>query len=175
MSLGYRDCTNAINNLGRFNQEETLLMQPETHYPLPPKQYRRYAIFWSILMVGSLIGALTFTLWQARTALSWREIVVALLLLAQIGSYAVLVGRATFPPQRRLLVYFAANLCIWLVEYWLVPDIWWIVFAYVGQMFGMLPAKIARCMVRESPTLMGMPGSSGFTPPASKMITRSGD
>ena len=32
-------------------------MEPEAHYPLPRKQYRRYAIFWSILMVGSLAGA----------------------------------------------------------------------------------------------------------------------
>ena len=111
-------------------------MESETHYPLPTKQYRRYAIFWSVLMIGSLAGALVLTLWQARAALSWREIVVTLLLLAQMGSYGLLVGRAPFPSQRRLLVYFAVNLGIWLVEYWLVPEIWWIVFAYVGQMFG---------------------------------------
>jgi signal transduction histidine kinase len=118
-------------------------MEPETHYPLPTKQYRRYAIFWSVLMIGTLAGALALTLWQARAALSWREIVVALLLLVQMGSYGLLVGRAPFPSQRRLLVYFATNLAIWLVEYWLAPEIWWIVFAYVGQMFGMLPARIA--------------------------------
>lgn len=118
-------------------------METETQYPLPAKQYRRYAILWSILMLGSLVGALSLTLWQARAALSWREIVVALLLVMQMGSYGVLIGQRSFPPQRRLLVYFAANLGLWLVEYWLVPETWWIVFAYIGQMFGMLPARIA--------------------------------
>ncbi|MBN1936770.1 MAG: sensor histidine kinase [Anaerolineae bacterium] len=118
-------------------------MKPETQYPLPAKQYRRYAIFWSILMLGTLVGALALILWQARAALNWREILVVLLLLVQMGSYGVLIGQTPFPSQRRLIAYFAVNLGIWLVEYWLVPEIWWIVFAYIGQMFGMLPARIA--------------------------------
>ena len=66
-------------------------MEPETQYPLPAKQYRRYVIFWSVLMLGSLAGALSLTLWQARAALNWREIVVALLLVIQMGSYGLIV------------------------------------------------------------------------------------
>ena len=118
-------------------------MEPDTDFPLPAKQYRRYAIFWSILMIGSLAGALAMTLWTARAALGWREIVVAALLLAQMASYGLIVGRKLLPTRRRLVIYFAANLAIWLIESWLVPGVWWIVFAYIGQMFGMLPAKIA--------------------------------
>ena len=38
----------------------------------------------------------------------------------------------------------------------------------------MLVAMTALCMVRESPTLIGMVGSCGATPPASKKITRFG-
>ena len=30
----------------------------EPTYPLPEKQYKRYAIFWSVVMVGALLGAL---------------------------------------------------------------------------------------------------------------------
>jgi signal transduction histidine kinase len=30
-----------------------------------------------------------------------------------------------------------------LIVYWLAPDVYWIVFAYLGQMFGLLPARYA--------------------------------
>jgi signal transduction histidine kinase len=40
-----------------------------------------------------------------------------------------------------LVLYFAVNLAIWLIEYWLVPGLFWIVFAFLGQMFGLLPAR----------------------------------
>jgi hypothetical protein len=58
-------------------------MESNTHYPLPSKQYQRYAIFWSALMAGSLLFALGQTVWRARVALTWREIVVSVQLLAQ--------------------------------------------------------------------------------------------
>jgi signal transduction histidine kinase len=55
----------------------------------------------------------------------------------------MIFGRQWPLPRNRLLLYFAVNLAIWLVEYWLVPEVYWIVFAYLGQMFGLLPARFA--------------------------------
>ena len=124
-------------------------MESDTRYPLPSKQYRRYAIFWSALMVGSLLFALGQTAWKARVALTWREVVVAVLLLAQLGLYVFLLRRGgEFPPPRRWLVlYFLINYAIWAVAHLLVGEVWWTVFAYIGQMFGLLPAKIAVLLV----------------------------
>jgi signal transduction histidine kinase len=49
-----------------------------------------------------------------------------------------------FPPHRRWLVlYFLVNYAIWAVAHLLVEEIWWVVFAYIGQMFGLLPPKVA--------------------------------
>jgi signal transduction histidine kinase len=100
-------------------------------------------IFFHALTLGSLAGALVYILWNARQALGWPEAVVSVLLLAQIGIYLgiMIFGRQWPLPRSRLLLYFAVNLAIWLIEYWLAPDVYWIVFAYLGQMFGLLPAR----------------------------------
>jgi signal transduction histidine kinase len=118
-------------------------MKPESLFPLPERQYRRYVVVFHILMLGALIGALMLVLWEADTGLNWRQVVVALLLLLQIGLYVrVLALARDWPmPRRRLVLYFACNLGIWLAEYWLVPGIQWVVYAYIGQMFGLLPAR----------------------------------
>jgi len=114
-----------------------------TQFPLPSKQFRRYAIFWSLLMLGALVGALVLTLWRAYPDPNWRDIVVAVLLLVQMGSFALIVRKPLLPTTGRLVVYFCANLAIWAVQIHLVPVIWWTVFAYMGQMFGMLPVRFA--------------------------------
>lgn len=118
-------------------------MAPDERHPLPTKQFRWYVLFFHALTLGSLVGALIFVLWNARHALGWPQIVTSGLLLAQIGIYLghILLGKQWPLPRNRLLLYFAANLAMWLVEFWLVPDVFWIVFAYLGQMFGLLPAR----------------------------------
>jgi signal transduction histidine kinase len=115
-------------------------MEPEPAFPLPRKQYRWYMLFFNLLMLGSLGGALALTLWTLPTGLSWRQIVTALLLLVQIGAYLALLRFVTWPSRQRIIVlYFALCLGLWAVESWLTPAVWWLGFAYVGQMFGMLP------------------------------------
>lgn len=115
-------------------------MGPE-QLPLPAKQFRRYLLFWHLVMVGSLLTAVGLVVWNARADWGWQEVVVVALLLMQMGIYLrVLISAQTWS-QRRLFFYFASSIALWLVEYWLAPDIYWIVFAYIGQMFGMLPAR----------------------------------
>ena len=120
-------------------------MESDDRFPLPTKQYRWYVLFFHVLTLGSLAGALAYILWNARHALGWPELMTSALLLAQIGIYLgiMIFGRQWPLPRNRLLLYFAVNLAIWLIEYWLVPDVYWLVFAYIGQMFGLLPARYA--------------------------------
>jgi signal transduction histidine kinase len=118
-------------------------MESDERFPLPTKQYRWYVLFFHVLTLGSLAGSLVYILWHARDAFGWREIAVSILILDQIGIYLgiMVFGRQWPLPRNRLLLYFAINLTIWLIEYWLVPEVYWLVFAYIGQMFGLLPAR----------------------------------
>ena len=118
-------------------------MESDERFPLPTKQYRWYVLFFHVLTLGSLAGSLVYILWNGRDALGWRELVVSALLLAQIGIYlGIMIFARQWPlPRNRLLLYFAINLAIWLVVYWLAPEVYWLVFAYLGQMFGLLPAR----------------------------------
>ncbi len=116
-------------------------MKSESTFPLPREQYRWYIVFFNVLMLGSLAGALVLTLWQSWVGLGWRAIVTAVLLLTQAGIYLWLVmSKREWPPDLRLLLsYFVVCLVLWAIEIWLTPAIWWLGFAYVGQMFGLLP------------------------------------
>ena len=120
-------------------------MESNDRFPLPTKKYRWYVLFFHALTLGSLAGALAWILWNGRHDLGWPQIVASVLLLAQIGIYLGLMifGQQWPMPRNRLLLYFAVNLAMWLVEYWLVPEVYWLVFAYLGQMFGLLPARFA--------------------------------
>jgi signal transduction histidine kinase len=118
-------------------------MESDERFPLPTKQYRWYVLFFHVLTLGSLAGSLVYILWHARDAFGWREIAVSILILVQIGIYLgiMIFGRQWPIPRNRLLLYFAVNMAIWLLEYWLAPEVYWLVFAYIGQMFGLLPAR----------------------------------
>jgi signal transduction histidine kinase len=115
-------------------------MAPQQTFPLPRKQYRWYILFFNLLMLGSLGGALILTLWTLPTGLGWHQIVTAGLLVVQIVIYLGMIRFIDWPPpQRTILLYFAVALGLWTIEVWLTPAIWWLGFAFVGQMFGMLP------------------------------------
>ncbi len=118
-------------------------MESDDRFPLPTKQFRWYVLFFHVLTLGSLAGALAYILWNARHALGWPEITTSALLLTQIGIYLgiMIFGRQWPLPRNQLLLYFAVNLALWLIEYWFMPDVYWIVFAYIGQMFGLLPTR----------------------------------
>jgi signal transduction histidine kinase len=74
---------------------------------------------------------------------------VASLLSVQIGLYLVLsIFSRQWPfSRRKLTFYFATSLGMWLVEYWLMPQVWWLNLAYLGQMFGLLPARAGLSVV----------------------------
>jgi signal transduction histidine kinase len=113
--------------------------------PLPERQYGRYILIFSLITLISLGGSIVYVVWKAQLALSWQEGVVVCGLLAQIGLYFWMgfSGRDQGLTNRKLAVFFGGSLALWAVEYWLYPDIFWVVYLYIGQMFGMLPLKIA--------------------------------
>ncbi len=113
-------------------------MASKENLPLPHQQYRGYIMFFNVLMLGSLAVALLMTLWGG---VRWREIVTGALLLVQAGLYIQLILSGSDWPvsHRRVTRYFGICLALWAVETWLTPAIWWLGFAYVGQMFGLLP------------------------------------
>ncbi len=92
-------------------------MESDERFPLPTKQYRWYVLFFHVLTLGSLVGALVHILWNARHALGWTEVAVSVLLLAQIGIYLglMILGRQWPLPRNQLLLYFAVNLAMWLI------------------------------------------------------------
>jgi len=113
--------------------------------PLPERQYGRYILIFSLITLVSLGGSIVYILWKSKLALTWQEVVVICGLLAQIGLYFWMgfTGRDQGLTNRKLAVFFGASLAMWAVEYWLYPDVFWVVYLYIGQMFGMLPLKIA--------------------------------
>ena len=113
--------------------------------PLPARQYGRYILIFSIITLVSLGGALAYVLWNAQFTLTWQEAVVVAGLLTQIGLYIWLgySGKDEGLTSRILAIFFSASLAIWLVEFLLYPDIFWLVYLYIGQMFGMLRLRIA--------------------------------
>lgn len=114
-------------------------MASKEHFPLPYRQYRGYIVFFNVLMLGSLAVALLVTLWGG--ALGWQEMVTAAMLMLQAGLYLwMLFGVPVWPASQRVVIpYFVICLALWAIESWLTPAIWWLGFAYVGQMFGLLP------------------------------------
>jgi signal transduction histidine kinase len=127
-----------------------ICMVIESHdHPLPARQYLGYVMFFHILTLGSLSVALVWTLSSVRTSLGGRGVVVACLLVAEIGLYVGLLAFGGGWPlsRRRLTIYFASSLGLWLVEYWLMPQLWWLNLAYLGQVFGLLSARVGLAIV----------------------------
>ena len=120
-------------------------MEQNQLMPLPERQFTRYILIFSLITLISLGGSIVYVLWKAKLSLTWQEWVVVSGLLAQIGLYFWMgfAGRDQGLTNRKLAVFFGGSLAIWVVEYWLYPDIFWVMYLYIGQMFGMLPLKIA--------------------------------
>jgi signal transduction histidine kinase len=73
------------------------------------------------------------------------------LLLLQMGLYLGLVVFFPAPvPRWVIFVYFIVSISLWLLETLLFPEIFWLGFIYIGQLFGMvslLPAIIGTIFI----------------------------
>lgn len=130
---------------GRQTQEQLITMGSEAQWPLPARQYRRYIVFWSATMVVSVVGAISVTVWHAfNVGFDWRHGVALTCLVVQLALFSLMMRYRSPEGSRQLLIYyFIANFTFCAVEYWVLPITGWLVFPYLGQMFGMLPPRPA--------------------------------
>jgi signal transduction histidine kinase len=96
--------------------------------------------FWHIVTVLTY-GYFAFSV-LARNAAAFelKTAIVLALLAAQLGCYVwfyVLSGRYPFPAQAHA-IYFGGGLLAWTIEYLLYPDLFYLLFTFMGQAFGLL-------------------------------------
>lgn len=125
-----------LDTMSNTNQEEN-----RSFLPLPGKTFRKYVYFWHFLTLAGLTFTIFLVLSSNWGSLSWRELTVTGILLTQILLYLGLVNLSSpWPPPSWLRpTYFILSLGLWLVEVLIIPEVFWVGFAYLGQMFGMLP------------------------------------
>lgn len=108
--------------------------------PMPSRIMYGVIWFWHIVTVLTY-GYFAFSL-LARNAASFelKTAIVLALLAAQLGCYVwfyVLCGRYPFPAQAHA-IYFGGGLLAWTIEYLLYPDLFYLLFTFMGQAFGLL-------------------------------------
>jgi signal transduction histidine kinase len=112
--------------------------------PMPAKYLRLYGQFWDIVsFLGFSLSAMS-VIAAHSDALTWREFAASGLCLVQAVLYFFLISRSDWPISNwRLVLYFVVGPGLWILSCWLNPFLWWLGFAYFGQMFGLLPPKAA--------------------------------
>jgi signal transduction histidine kinase len=120
--------------------------------PVPWPILRGYLIFFHIITLLALSIGFYMTLVSAWGSWRWQDTVVCLALACQAGVYLVLLVFYERHPWPRWLppIYFTTVLLLWLVEIWLSPQLFWLGFTFIGQMFGILsvlPALIGTSFV----------------------------
>lgn len=112
--------------------------------PMPARHLQLYGRFWDVIsLLGFGFAALAVV--AARSdSLTWRELTVSALCVAQGVLYFFAIARGGWPMSRlRLAVYFVGGISLWALACWLDPFVWWLGFTYFGQMFGLLPIQAA--------------------------------
>lgn len=124
------------------------------HLPMPWRSYRSFIYFWHVVTVVGLSLALYVTVSNAgaNSQWTWQIFTVIGALLLQLAIYLGLLVFNPVTPWRSWVVpvYFALSISLWFIETLLYPEIFWIGFMYIGQLFGMvtlLPAVIGAVLI----------------------------
>jgi signal transduction histidine kinase len=114
----------------------------DSDLPMPAKYFKLYGRFWDVVSLAAFgMGALSI-LAAHSDSLTWRELTVSGLCVAQGILYFFAIARGGWPLSRtRLAVYFMGGIGLWVLACWLNPFPWWLGFTYFGQMFGLLPIQ----------------------------------
>lgn len=114
----------------------------DSDLPMPARYFRLYGQFWDVVSLFAFGFAAVMVITAHSDALTWREITVAGLCVAQGSLYFFVIARGGWPLSRvRLGLYFIGGIGLWLLACWLNPFPWWLGFTYFGQMFGLLPMQ----------------------------------
>jgi|SRR5579859_7166672 len=113
--------------------------------PLPSRQFRWYMTFWHIVYLGGLALLFGHNLWVERAALGGRQALLLGLSAVQVVLYGWnFMFNEVWPlPRWRKALYFFGSLALWAVEWQLDPNYFWLIFSYMGQMFGILSPTAA--------------------------------
>lgn len=119
---------------------------PPTEYsPMRPGLFERWLRLWHVLYIGGLLVALSFALWGTRGAWGWAEVALVLIIVALAAGYLrVLVINQRWPlPDTILIAYYAAAIALFAAAVWLNPVFLYAFGMLIGQMFGVLPPRLA--------------------------------
>jgi signal transduction histidine kinase len=116
---------------------------------MPWRTYRGFIYFWHVVTVTGLSLALYVTIYNAgaNDQWTWQIFTVIAALILQLALYLGLLVFNPVTPWKRWVVptYFSLGIALWFIETLLYPEIFWVGFMYIGQLFGMislLPAAI---------------------------------
>ena len=112
--------------------------------PMPARYLQLYGHFWDVISLLAFCLAAVAVVTAHFDSLTWRELTVSALCVAQGVLYFFVIARGPWPMSRlRLALYFVGGISVWALACWLNPFVWWLGFTYFGQMFGLLPIQAA--------------------------------
>lgn len=113
--------------------------------PMPLGTYKWYILAFHILAFTTLTAAL-FVIYRGSAPPINRQTILLTGLIAIEGGlyiYTMILPHRWPLSKRLLLIYFGSSLAVWLVCALIEPGLWWVSFMYLGQLFGLLPMRIA--------------------------------
>lgn len=121
------------------------MITPSDYSPMRPGAFKRWLLVWHVLYIGGLLVALGVVLWESRGAWSWRELALIPIVAILIALYLrVLVFIRRWPhPLPYLAAYYAIVLALLAAAVWVSPVFIWAIGMLFGQMFGVLPPRLA--------------------------------
>jgi signal transduction histidine kinase len=117
----------------------------DTPFPLPTAQFKRFIAVFHIVFISGLVACLVLRWRRPTMTWSWQDAVLLGLVLLQVGLYLRFFLSPPGEPGhwRWWGAYFAASFSIWLAESRIEGSLDWVVWAYLGQMFGVLPPRMS--------------------------------
>jgi len=118
---------------------------PNDYSPMRPRLFERWLLIWHVLYIAGLLVALGIALWETRRAWGPRELalipIVAGLILAYLR--ALVFIRRWPHPDWYLAGYYAIAISLLAAAVWVHPVFIWVMGMLFGQMFGVLPPRLA--------------------------------
>ena len=111
--------------------------------PLPGKQFQRFIVIFHVVFLFGLAAILLSRLQKPEFAWTSRELVLWVLVLTQSASYVRFFAFLRVWPRswRAWAFYFSVNFVLWYITWQLDRSFEWVILAYLGQMFGVLPPR----------------------------------
>ncbi len=130
----------------------------DSRLPMPGRIMYGVIWFWHIATIGTYGYFAVALIVSTAGAFRLKTAFTLALLVAQLGCYAwFYVLRRCYPfPARSHLIYFGGGLAAWIIQQQLYPNLFYLLFTFMGQAFGLLaPAGAFAVMVFVLVMLLG--------------------